>query len=72
MVLSLLDGQVDALRGDESVGEDFLDGGKSDSPAVITMNDGHGESIGEETLIYDISCLSCEFDEVLEVSGSFK
>ena len=72
VVFSFFDGQVDSLRGDESVGEDFLDGGKSDSLAVITVNDGHGEGVSEETLVYDISCLGCELDEVLEVGGSFK
>jgi len=70
VVLGLLDCQVDGFRGDESVGENLLDGWKSDSFAVIAVDDCDREGICEETLIHDVSCLGSELNKVIEVIGS--
>lgn len=70
MVLGLFDCQIDGFGWDEPVREDFLDRWKSDTFAVISVDNGNGEGVGEKTLIHCVSCLGGELDEVIKIIGS--
>lgn len=70
VVFSFLDSQIDGFSWDKPVGEDFLDGGKSDTPAVISMSHSYGQGIHIQTLVHNVTSLGGQFDEVIKVSSS--
>ncbi len=72
VVLWFLDSQIDGFSWDEPVGEDFLNGWKGHSLAVIPVSHGHWENVYEETFVHDVPSLGGECDEVIEVMSSYK
>lgn len=70
MVFRFLDGQIDGFSRNESVGEDFLDGRESDAPAIIPVSHGHAQGVHVQTLIHNVSGLSCQFYEVIKIGSS--